>query len=174
MTVCGEWRERLEDHALGLPADAPLAQHLATCAVCAAALVEWRAHAGQIDAGVRRLIAAEPSTDFSSRVLAEIRQPQSPWAWNPRWSVAFAALALAAVIGVLAFALRRGRERRDQADQASSAAAVLSRWRSPTEPLLRSLADTVLKSVPRLGESYFEIEPQTGTSRDEKGGKNAT
>ena len=36
---------------------------------------------------------------------------------------------------------------------------ALSTWRSPTQSLLHSAADPLLRRVPRLGEKFFETKP---------------
>lgn len=171
MTACADWREQLEDHALGRPASAELAVHLAACPVCAAALGEWRQRAEQLDAGVRQLVASEPTAGLAARVLATVSAQPAHGASELRWKPAVAALAVAAGLSASLYAIRVVLETREQAQVMSFAAAV-SQWRSPTESLLQSPAASLLKSAPQLGESFFELKPTLGESEGQKGAKN--
>lgn len=173
MTACADWREQLVDHALGLPVSPGLEAHLAGCAACASALAAWRAQVEQLDTGVRQLVASEPSPYLRSRVLAELNSQSARFVWVERWRRALAALAVVAGLAVLGYAVRGALERQKQVETVSAALA-LSQWRSPTEALLQSPADALLKTVPRLGESFFTIKPEAGESKPAKGGKDAS
>ncbi len=167
MTACHQWRQRLDDHALGLPAGAELEAHLAGCALCSAALKEQHARIRRLDAGVRRLLASEPSPYLASRVLAEIRSGKRARAG--RWKAVLAALACAAALAVGVYAIRAALEARKDEARASAAAGVLARWHSPTEVLLRPPAGPFLSNVPRLGVSFFEAQPGSRAPKQEKG-----
>jgi len=133
MTACSKWREELIDHALDQPASAALFTHLATCPGCTAALADWRANAAELDAGVRSLVAREPSSSFRSRVLAGIGTRPRPftWAWQVR--VVMAAALIGSVILVsYAGALKK----HAQSTAIASAGAELSHWRAPSDVLL--------------------------------------
>ena len=60
-------------------------------------------------------------------------------------------------------ATRRKRERSGQRERSRTDshqhAMLLSRWQSPTDFLLKTSADPLLKTVPRVGESFMEIKP---------------
>lgn len=155
MKPCAEWHEELLDHALGATPGAALAAHFAGCAACAAALVHWRGAAERLDASLPRLTAAEPPPYLAARVLARIESAPTE-AFGFGWRAALAGLALA--VG-LAAVIYTGRAARAREEAVVSAAAALSRWRSPTNALLRSPGDALLKSVPQLGRGYFRIMP---------------
>lgn len=170
MNSCADWREQLEDHALGQPAPAALAAHLDDCAACAAALEAFRTRAAELVAGVRQLVVAEPRAELAAHVLASARAEPVSLAARLRWVPALASLAL--VVGLAAaYGVRGLLEKREEQVLVPSAAA-LSAWRSPTRSLLRSPADPLLRGVPRLGESLFEIEPPRGESTSPKGARN--
>lgn len=173
MTACADWREQLLDHSLGLPVSPGLEAHLAGCAACASALAAWRVQVEQLDTGVRQLVASEPSPYLRSRVLAEINSQSARFVWVERWRRELAALAVVASLTVLAYIVRGALERQKQVETVSAALA-LSQWRSPTEALLQSPADALLKTVPRLGEPFFTITPEAGESKQNKGGKDAS
>lgn len=157
MKPCDDrWRDQLVDHVLGSPAGAALTEHLEKCALCSAALLEWKARMGQIDGGIRQLAASEPAAQAVSRVMAEVRaRPRRRWL--PEWKAVTAALAgLIVALACLAYVWRT-RERRKETQRALSAAATIESWRSPTQGLLRSPIDRWLKAPPRLGEYFYPL-----------------
>lgn len=173
MTSCAEWREQLADHALGLPASAALAEHLACCPNCSRALAEWRARTEEIDAGIRRVVNADPSPYLSSRVMALIHSAPFHAGRTSRWRAALVPLSVLVLVATLVFVVRATIVRRERAAKLSSIAAEISSWRSPTESLLRSPSEPLLKTLPRLGESLFDIEVPARPSGTGKGEKNA-
>jgi anti-sigma factor RsiW len=161
MKPCADrWREELADYILGAPASGALAAHLEECAACSAALREWKARIGQIDAGIRQLAASEPSARAASRVLAEVRSRRR-WRWVPEWNRVAAALVGLTIFAASMTYVWRARERREETDRALSAAAAIGSWRSPTRVLLRSPTDRLLKAPPRLGEYFYPLKSDT-------------
>ena len=173
MNACFDWRDQLLDHALGFPASAELESHLVSCGACGKALADWRARAEHLDAGVRQLLASEPSPYFGSRLLAKIRSAPAGAGWAGHWRVALLALVFITAIVLLIHGVRGTRVARERARAFSSTAGGLSQWSSPTDTLLRSPADPLFRTVPRLGELFFEMRPTGGESKREKGGENA-
>jgi len=150
------WREQLVDHALGRPASAALAEHLVNCAPCSAALQDWKAQMGKIDATIRQMAVAEPPANSATRVVAEVRR-QNQHSWLRRWEWQTAAMGLTVlVMGVFAYEwnLRRQHE---EAEKALSAASAIGNWKSPTEGLLRTPSDQWLKTPPKLGKYFYQL-----------------
>ncbi len=173
MSACAYWRELLEDQALGSAASVELQAHLAVCAACAAALAALRAQVSQLDTGVRQLVAIEPSQHLESRLLAAIKSRPERFGLFERWRTALAALAFGAILVVLAYSVRNALVSRGRRETFRPPTVVLSAWRSPTESLLRSPAEPLLKAAPRLGESYFEMKMESRMPKREKGEKHA-
>ena len=150
MNACPKWRDELIGHALGRPPSAALEAHLAACAGCSQALEAWRQKAARMDAGVQQLTAAEPRAHGPERVLTQIQQlsPSRPFYGR----VALAALILTVSLVVVLY-------RPAPPKKVPFPLMALSTWRSPTESLLHSPADSLLKSVPHLGEKLFEANP---------------
>jgi hypothetical protein len=159
MKPCDRWRESLAEFALGAPTDPELAEHLAKCARCSARLAKMQSLAGEIDRGIQQLAFAEPNVDGAARILAEVgsRAEQSRW-WRPAGrtiAAAFTAVVfLAASLGIS----WRYRAQREETERALSAAAGISRWKSPTLELLRSPYEGLLKGAPRLGETFYRLD----------------
>lgn len=144
MTPCRQWNDELLECALGRPLTQALSAHLARCAECNGALEALRAKAREMDRVLTRLATSEPRCGGPERVLARIATT-APAPAYPR--LVAAAVALIILAGLIALTARPVRPIR------------LSTWRSPTQCLLRSPADPLLKSVPRLGEGVFEVHP---------------
>ena len=149
MTACTEWREALIEHALGRPPEAALEAYLAACPACTEILGAWREKAGQLDAVIQQLTAAEPRALGPERVLANLDPGPSGRLY---WRLAAAALVLIACF--IAAIYRRSRSEQD----VPPATIALAAWRSPTQSLLRSSVDPLLKEVPRLGKSFIETK----------------
>ena len=159
MKPCDRWRASLAEFALGAPADPGLAEHLAMCAGCSVALAKMQSLTGQIDRGIQQLAFAEPDVDRAARIFLEVgsRAEQSRW-WRPAGrtiAAAFAAVAfLAASLGIS----WRHRAQREETERALSAAAGISRWKSPTRELLRSPYVGLLKGALRLDETFYRLD----------------
>jgi len=151
MNACPQWGEDLIDHALGQLPGAELEAHLAACPGCSEALEAWRQKAAQMDAGVHQLTAAEPRAQGPERVLTQIQQrsPVKPFYGR----IALAALMLTVSLVVVLYRPTQPKK------VVPFPVMALSTWRSPTESLLHSAADPLLKRVPRLGEKFFETMP---------------
>jgi hypothetical protein len=148
MNTCPKWREELIDYALGQSPGRALEAHLAACAGCSQALEVWRQKATQMDAGIQQLTAAEPRAHGPERILAQIQQvsPGKPFYGR----IALAALILTVSLVVVLY--RPGPPKK-------VGPFPLMTWRSPTESLLHSSADPLLKTVPQFGEKFFETKP---------------
>jgi len=150
MIACREWKDALIDHALGSPADAALNAHLAGCPACAAALREWRERAAQLDPAIRQLTAVEPEPFGPERILSRAATTRrQPFYTRLAW-----ALPLIVLLVLAFFKLAR------KEPSVPPSLTALSTWRSPTQSLLRSPADPLLKHVPRLGEGFFPMKSQ--------------
>ena len=149
MIACREWKDALIDHALGQPADTALEAHLAACTACAAALRTWRERAAQLDPAVRQLTASEPGPYGPERILSHVALPRRRFVGRLAWALPLI------VLMVLVFYKLSRRE-----PNITPSLTALSTWRSPTQSLLRSPADPLLKDVPRLGEGFFPMKSQ--------------
>ncbi len=146
MTACPRWREAALDHALGQPPGAALERHLAACPACSAALAAWREKSAQLDAAIQHLADVEPRPYGPERVLAEIAiRPCRP---------ILGRMVLAGLIALACLVVALYRPRRPE-PAVPPAVVALSAWRSPTQSLLRSSADPLIKGIPRLGETFF-------------------
>lgn len=145
MTPCRAWNDELVECALGRPRTPELSAHLSRCPECSRTLEAWRARASEIDRVLTRLARPEPRPGGPERVLARIATTPPAPSYLRLVAAAFALVIAACVIVFPARPVK---------------AISLSTWRSPTQSLLRSQADPLLKSVPRLGDGLLNMHLQ--------------
>jgi hypothetical protein len=142
MTPCRPFNDELVECALGRMMTPELSVHLATCAICNGALEAWRTRATEMDRVLIRLAQSEPRSGGSERVLARIATSASSPSYLRLVTAALALVILASLIALRARPVRT---------------ISVSTWSSPTQCLLSSQADPLLKSVPRLGDGLLEM-----------------
>jgi hypothetical protein len=172
MKPCDRWRESLAEFALGAPADPGLAEHLRNCASCSVALTKMQSLTGEIDRSIQQIAFAEPDVDSAARILAEVgsRAEQSR-SWRPAGRTIAAAFAAVVFFAASLGISWRHRAQREETERALSAAAGISRWKSPTRELLRSPYCGLLTGAPRLGETFYRLD--TGGLRTDHSARGA-
>jgi len=153
-----KWKDLLREAALTGTTAKDLEEHLRGCAKCSAELDEVRARAARLDALLPLVTkGAEPSADFRARVLvaaAAAREGKLARPWRV-WTLAGAA-ALVAVVLMAAVTLQRRAARMIPGDELA-AAQKLAEWRAPSDGLLATPGQEMLRTMPRLGESYLNV-----------------
>lgn len=159
---CAKWKEQLLEAALTGTVAGKFERHLSSCAGCLKELEVLRARRERLDA-LLPLVArgAEPPAEFGARVLAAV-QAASGWKRVRRWRAwmlagATAAVVIAVVIGLI---LRRTTTRMISGTEVA-VAQKLAEWRAPSDVLLEPPGQEILRSTPKLGESYLTIPVKT-------------
>ncbi len=160
--ACEKWKDKLLDAALTATAAKDLEEHLKSCANCSAELDDVWARKSRLDA-LLPLVAqgAEPPADFQARVLAAARAASEgkrarPWRV---WTLAGAA-AMVVVVLMIGVTLQRRAARMIPGNELA-AAQKLAEWRAPTDGLLTTPGQEILKSMPKFGESYLKVPVKT-------------
>jgi hypothetical protein len=155
--ACEKWKDQLLEAALTGATAQGLEDHLQACANCSEKLSELRARKARLDA-LLPLAAqgAGPSPDFRARVLAAAQAAsagkRAPWrVWTLVGVTAVILVAL--VIGVTSY---RKTARTVPPDELA-AAQMLAEWRAPSDVLLASPGQEILRKMPSLGESYLHV-----------------
>jgi hypothetical protein len=161
-SACEKWKDPLREAALTGAAAKDLEEHLRSCAKCSGELDEVRARAARLDV-LLPLVAcgAEPSADFRARVLVAAgaaREGKRARPWRA-WTLACAA-AMVAVVLMIGVALLRRTARMIPEDELA-AAQKLAEWRAPSDSLLMTPGQEILKTTPRLGKSYLNVPVKT-------------
>jgi anti-sigma factor RsiW len=154
---CEKWKDQLLDVALSATASADFEKHLRGCAICSSELDGARARKARLD-GLLPLVArgAEPPADFRTRVLAAAEatnEGKRAHRWR-LWTMAGAASAIVVLlIGVKIY------RRTAQTIPPEDVAAVqkLAEWRAPSDSLLVTPGQEILKTMPRFGQSYLNV-----------------
>jgi ElaB/YqjD/DUF883 family membrane-anchored ribosome-binding protein len=161
-SACEKWRDPLREAALTGTTAKELEEHLRSCAKCSAELDEVRARAERLDALLPLVTqGAEPSADFRARVLAAAaatREGKRARPWRV-WTLAGAAAAVVVAL-VIGMALQR-RTARTILGSELAGAQKLAEWRAPSDGLLVTPGQEILRTVPRLGESYLNVPVKT-------------
>ena len=163
---CEKWKDPLLDAALTGIAAHGLEEHMLKCADCTVELAALRAKRERLDT-LLPLVAqeAEPSVDFRARVLAAAEaagEASRRTAW-PVWQWAGAMAAIVAAALVIGFTMYRSEVRTSGAvpQNELEAAQRLSEWRAPSDVLLETPGPEILRTTPRLGESYMPVPAKT-------------
>jgi len=156
--ACEKWKDQLLEAALVGATTKDLEEHLRGCAKCSTELDEVRARAARLDA-LLPLVArgAEPSADFRARVLAAAEAASEgkrarPWR---AWTLAGAA-AVVVVVLMIAVTWQRRTVGMIPGDELAGA-QKLAEWRAPSDGLLRTPGQEILRTMPKLGESYLNV-----------------
>jgi hypothetical protein len=159
MNPCDRWRDGIAEYALGSPAEPGLAEHLAICPACSAALARMQSATRAIDDGIRQMAAAEPDANDAARIVAQVRSQaeQARW-WQPPGRTVAAAFAVVIFLAASVGVMWRVHSQRENAEVALSMATRISSWKSPTQELLRSPYESVLSGAPRLGEGFYQLD----------------
>lgn len=156
--ACEKWKDRLLEAALSGAPGKDLEEHLRSCQDCAAELKNLKARREKMDA-LLPLIAqgAEPSPHFRTRVLAEAalseeRKGRSGWrAWALAGAITAAVTVLAAGV-----AWRRETAQKIAPDEIATA-QKLAEWQAPSDSLLKTPGQEILRKTPKVGESYLKV-----------------
>jgi ElaB/YqjD/DUF883 family membrane-anchored ribosome-binding protein len=160
--ACEKWKDELLEAALTGTTGKALEEHLRSCANCSAQLENVRARAGRLDA-LLPLVArgAEPSASFRARVLAAAGAANERQRAKP-WRVRSLAVAAAVIVGVLIVGLTLQRRNGPTVPEDELAAAQkLAEWRAPSDGLLMTPGQEILKTMPTLGKSYLNVPVKT-------------
>ena len=160
--ACENWKDQLLEAALTGSLTAGLEEHLRTCTICSEELDNVRVRRARLDA-LLPLVAqgSEPSANFRARVLAAAEAAREGKRARP-WRVWTLAGATAVVVAVLMIAvtLHRRTARMIPGDELA-AAQKLAEWRAPSDGLLATPGQEILRTMPRLGESYLNVPAKT-------------
>ena len=159
---CEIWKDRLLEAILTGTLTAGLEGHLRTCTTCSEELDDIRAREARLET-LLPLVAqgSEPSANFRARVLAAAdaasegkrARPWRVWAW----AGASAVVVVALMIGMT---LRRRAARMIPGDELATAQKLVE-WRAPSDGLLVTPGEEILRTMPRLGESYLNVAVKT-------------
>jgi hypothetical protein len=158
--TCDKWKDQLLEAALTGATTKDFEEHLRSCPICSEELDSVRARKARLDE-LLPLVArgAELSADFRGRVLAAVEAAREgkrarPWPWRV-WKLA-GATAVVAVILMVAVTWQRKTARMVPRDELA-AAQKLAEWRAPSDGLLATPGQEILRTMPKLGESYLNV-----------------
>ncbi|MGH9678027.1 MAG: hypothetical protein ACRD36_13065 [Candidatus Acidiferrum sp.] len=155
--ACEKWQEPLSEAALTGASSPELAEHLQSCADCAAQLKKLEARKAQLDSLLPMLAqSSQPSPDFRANVLAAARAADKKKHTHPwrLWALAGASAAIA----VLVVGIARQRSTTPLVSTNELAVAQkLAEWRAPSDTFLSTPGQEFLLTTPKLGQSYLSV-----------------
>jgi hypothetical protein len=155
--ACEKWKDELLEAALRGATTKDFEEHLRTCAMCSRELDAVRARKVQLDE-LLPLVArgAEPLADFQAQVLAAA-EAASRASGARRWRVWTLAGATAAIVVPMIGATMYRRAAQRIPEKELAAVQRLAEWRAPSDALLATPGQQILRTMPRLGESYLNV-----------------
>jgi len=159
---CTKWKDQLREAALTGTAAGGLEQHMLSCANCAQELAALRARRERLDKLLPLLVqGAEPPPGFRKRVLAAASSA-SEGQRGRSWRVWRLSGAMAVIVATLIVGLTLHRRAvRTVPETELAAAEKLAEWRAPSDVLLETPGSEILRTTPRLGESYLHVPMKT-------------
>lgn len=154
--ACEKWKDELLEAALMEATTPELAEHLRMCASCAEEWKALEARKARLDHLLPQLIrGVRPPSNFHARVMAAVgaSKRQRILRWQI-WTLAGATVAVAVLVAVTAW--YRGTERKISPEELATAQR-LAEWRAPSDSLLATPGQEILKTTPRLGETYLTV-----------------
>jgi len=160
--ACESLKDQLLEAALTGSLAAGLEEHLRTCTICSEEMDNVRTRKARLDT-LLPLVAqgSEPSANFRARVLAAAeaaREGKQARPWRV-WTLAGATAVVVAVL-MIGVTLQRRAARMIPRDELA-AAQKLAEWRAPSDGLLVTPGQEILRTMPRLGESYLNVPVKT-------------
>lgn len=154
---CAKYGDQMVEAALTGEVARELGEHMAHCADCAQELERLRAKQKEMDAFLPLLArGAEPSAGFRTQVLAAAEatdERKRALRWQS-WVLVGASATLVAVITT--GWIREQKKSQEARETEIAAAQKLAEWRAPSDVLLETPGNEILRTTPKLGESYLK------------------
>ena len=155
--ACGKWKDQLLEAALTGATTKDLEAHLRTCTICPRKLDALQTRQGQLDELLPLLSrGAEPPAGFQAQVLAAA-EAASGASRARRWRVWTLAAATAAIVTAMIGATMYRRAAQTIPEYELAVVQKLTKWRAPSDALLVTPGQEILRTMPRLGESYLNV-----------------
>ena len=153
--ACEKWKDQLLEAGLKGAAAKDFEEHLRTCTICSRELDALRARTAQLDE-LLPLVArgAEPPAHFRAHVLAAA-EAASGAKRARQWRIWALAGATAAIVALMMGATIYRRAALAIPEDELAAVQKLTEWRAPSDALLETPGQEILRTMPRLGESYL-------------------
>jgi hypothetical protein len=159
--ACEKWKDQLLEAALTGAMTKEFEQHLRACANCSRERDAVQARMVRLDE-LLPLVAqgSEPPADFQAQVLAAAEVAGG--ANRARhWRLWMPAGATAAIVVLMIGAMMYWRGAQTIPEDELAAVQKLTEWRAPSDALLATPGQEMLRTMPRLGESYLNVPVKT-------------
>jgi len=155
--ACEKWKDQLLETALTGATTKDFEEHLRACAICSRELDAVRARRMRLDELLPLVTrGAEPPADFQAQVLATTGAASGA-SRARRWRVWTLAGATVAIVAVMIGATMYRRAAQTIPEDELAAVQKLTEWQAPSDALLATPGQEILRTIPRLGESYLNV-----------------
>lgn len=158
---CAQYKDMMLEAALSGTSTGALAEHLRQCGDCEGEFIALQARREKMDALLPLMAGeAEPGPGFRARVLAAAGERKSAWPGR-FWILAGATAAIAVIVLAGLSVQQRAAQKVEQANDRTMpatqlvAAQRLAEWRAPSDVLLQTPGQELLRTTPKFGESYL-------------------
>ena len=159
--ACEKWKEQILECVLSGTTTAAFEEHLRTCAVCSRELEVVRARKMRLNELLPLMArGAEPPADFRAKVLAAA-EAGSGAKRARHWRVWILAGATAAIVVVVIVTTMYRRRAQTIPEKELASVQRLAQWRAPSDTLLATPGQEILRTMPRLGVSYMNVRVKT-------------
>lgn len=159
--TCEKWKDQLLEAALTGATAKDFEEHLRSCAICSRELDAVRARKGRMDE-LLPLVArgVEPPANFRARVLAAAEAAHEGKRAR-RWRLWTLAGSTAAIVMLVIGAAMYRRTAQTIPPEEIAVVQKLAEWRAPSDSLLVTPGQEILKMTPKLGQSYLTVPVKT-------------
>jgi hypothetical protein len=159
--TCDKWKDQLLEAVLTGATTKDFEEHLESCAICSRELDDARERKARMDE-LLPLVArgAEPQADFRALVLAAA-ETASEGKRARRWRLWTLAGATAAIVMLMIGATMYRRAAQTIPAEQITAVQKLAEWRAPSDSLLVTPGQALMKTTPKLGDSYLHVPVKT-------------
>jgi hypothetical protein len=159
--ACEKWKDQLLEAALTGAKTKDFEEHLRVCTICCRELDAARERRIRLDE-LLPLVAqgAEPPVDFHAQVLAAA-EAGSGAKRARQWRIWTLAGATAVIVMVMIGTTLYRRGAHAIPEKELAAVQRLAEWRAPSDALLVTPGQEILRTMPRLGESYLNVPAKT-------------
>ena len=159
--ACEKWKDQLLEAALTGAKAKDFEEHLRICTICSTELEAVRARRMRLDE-LLPLVArgAEPPANFQAQVLAAAEAAGGAKRAR-QWRIWTLAGATAAIVAMMIVTTMYRRAAQTIPEKELAAVQRLAEWRAPSDALLATPGREILRTMPRLGESYLNVPSKT-------------
>lgn len=155
--ACEKWKDQLLEAALTGAKAKDFEEHLRVCTICSTELEIVRGRRMRLDELLPLMTrGAELPANFRVQVLAATETADGVKRAR-QWRIWMLAGATGVIVAVMIVTTMYRRAAQTIPEKELAAVQRLAEWRAPSDALLATPGREILRTMPRLGESYLNV-----------------